>query len=303
MPFGEYELSPSLIGLSLLHSSHPEAFQRLLVRSSIPCYRDFNLDKCRSLGFASTPSDLTPSSGSLSLRVRVSSRLASPETATRRFIMQKARRHCACAAPTACRRKVSGSVSLPCSGCFSPFPHGTGSLSVSREYLALPDGPGGFAQDFTCPALLRMPLGGRRLRVRVSHPLWNDFPDTSPRLGPAVIAVLQPRDCIATATVWALPRSLATTGGITFCFLFLRVLRCFSSPRSPPPLGRMSALHADGLPHSGTRGSKTACVSPRLFAACRAFHRLPEPQASAVRPFLLSPARTVTCGRIPWLLF
>ena len=68
------------------------------------------------------------------------------------------------------------------------------------------------------------------------------------------------------------------------------------------PFGRMSALHADGLPHSGTRGSKTACVSPRLFAACRAFHRLPEPQASAVRPFLLSPARTVKCGRIPWLL-
>ena len=57
MPFGEYELSPSLIGLSLLHTGHPEAFQRLLVRSSIPCYRDFNLDMCRSLGFASTPSD------------------------------------------------------------------------------------------------------------------------------------------------------------------------------------------------------------------------------------------------------
>ena len=94
MPFGEYELSPSLIGLSLLNSSHPAAFQRLLVRSFIPCYRDFNLDKCRSLGFASTPSDLTPSSGSLSLRLRGSSRLTSPEMVTRRFIMQKARRHC-----------------------------------------------------------------------------------------------------------------------------------------------------------------------------------------------------------------
>ena len=57
MPFGEYELSPSLIGLSLLHSPHPEAFQRLLVRTSIPCYRDFILDKCRSLGFASATCD------------------------------------------------------------------------------------------------------------------------------------------------------------------------------------------------------------------------------------------------------
>ena len=54
MPFGEYELSPSLIGLSLLHTPHREAFQRLSVRTSIPCYRDFILDMCRSLGFAST---------------------------------------------------------------------------------------------------------------------------------------------------------------------------------------------------------------------------------------------------------
>ena len=57
MPFGEYELSPSLIGLSLLHTTHPEAFQRLLVRTSIPCYRDFILVMCRSLGFASASSD------------------------------------------------------------------------------------------------------------------------------------------------------------------------------------------------------------------------------------------------------
>ena len=93
MHFGEYELSPSLIGLSLLHTTHPEAFQRLLVRASIPCYRNFTLDMCRSLGFASTPSDLTPSSGSLSLRLRDSCRLTLSEMVTRRFIMQKERRH------------------------------------------------------------------------------------------------------------------------------------------------------------------------------------------------------------------
>ena len=57
MPFGEYELSPSLIGLSLLPTTHPEAFQRLLVRTSIRCYPDFILAMCRSLGFASTPTD------------------------------------------------------------------------------------------------------------------------------------------------------------------------------------------------------------------------------------------------------
>ena len=125
MHFGEYELSPSLIGLSLLPSPHPEAFQRLLVRSSIPCYRDFNLDKGRSLGFASASVDYSPVSDSLSLRLRDYWPLTSPTTATRRFIMQKARRHGKIAAPTACRRTVSGSLSLLCSRCFSPFPHGT----------------------------------------------------------------------------------------------------------------------------------------------------------------------------------
>ena len=69
MPFGEYELSPSLIGLSLLHTTHPEAFQRLLVRAFIPCYRDFTLAKCRSLGFASAAGDSSPCSDSLSLRL------------------------------------------------------------------------------------------------------------------------------------------------------------------------------------------------------------------------------------------
>ena len=57
-------------------------------------------------------------------------------------------------APTDCRRSVSGTVSLPSSGCFSPFPHGTGSLSVSKEYLAFEGGPPIFRQNFTCSALL-----------------------------------------------------------------------------------------------------------------------------------------------------
>ena len=42
----------------------------------------------------------------------------------------------------------------------------------------------------------------------------------------------EPRD--ARIPVWALPFSLAATHRITCCFLFLRLLRCFSSPGSPP---------------------------------------------------------------------
>ena len=94
MPFGEYELSPSLIGLSLLHTTHPEAFQRLLVRASIPCYRDFTLAMCRSLGFASAPAYcIRPLQPRFHCGSRLSRDLTSPAMATRRFIMQKARRH------------------------------------------------------------------------------------------------------------------------------------------------------------------------------------------------------------------
>ena len=53
MHFGEYELFPSLIGLSPLPSAHPKTFQRQLVRPSIWFHPDFSLAKGRSQGFAS----------------------------------------------------------------------------------------------------------------------------------------------------------------------------------------------------------------------------------------------------------
>ena len=57
MHFGEYELFPSLIGLSPLPTGHPKTFQRQRVRSSTVCYYSFNLLMGRSHGFASTPTD------------------------------------------------------------------------------------------------------------------------------------------------------------------------------------------------------------------------------------------------------
>ena len=94
MHFGEYELFPSLIGLSPLPSGHPKSFQRQPVRSSTLCYQRFNLPKGRSPGFASTPTDynalfrLAFASAHVTLH-----HLTLPEKVTRRFIMQKARSH------------------------------------------------------------------------------------------------------------------------------------------------------------------------------------------------------------------
>jgi hypothetical protein len=82
--------------------------------------------------------------------------------------------------PTACKHAVSGTISLPSQGFFSPFPHGTGSLSVEDEYLALPDGPGRFPQGFSCPAVLRSHSKAEvHFHVRGCHPLWPAFPDRS----------------------------------------------------------------------------------------------------------------------------
>ena len=59
-------------------------------------------------------------------------------------------------APTACRRPVSDSISLPSPGFFSPFPHGTCSLSVVKSYLALGSGLPCFPQGSSCPVVLRI---------------------------------------------------------------------------------------------------------------------------------------------------
>ena len=118
-------------------------------------------------------------------------------------------------APTACRRTVSGSIALRFLRFFSPFLHSTGSLSVSREYLALPDGAGRFRQDFTGPALLRILIKCIVLHIRDYHPLWRHFPATS-IYKYTIISVLQPPR--VNTQVWALPLSLATTYGIIFIF-------------------------------------------------------------------------------------
>ena len=130
--FAENQLSPGLISLSLLSTSHPLNFQLEWVRSSTRFYPRFNLLMDRSPGFGSTPCHLfalfelafasaTPIG--LTLRHRI----------TRRPMMQKVRRRTfpeGHSASTACRRAVSGTISLPSPGYFSPFPHGTCPLSV-----------------------------------------------------------------------------------------------------------------------------------------------------------------------------
>ena len=110
----------------------------------------------------STACNWSPISDSLSLRLRVSRHLTllqtsnSPDHYAKGTPSADSSTEVNGQPPTACRRMVSGSAT-PHLGFFSPFPHGTGSLSVTREYLALESGLPGFSLDFTCPAILGIP--------------------------------------------------------------------------------------------------------------------------------------------------
>jgi hypothetical protein len=93
MHFGEYELFPSLIGLSPLPTGHPKTFQRQPVRSSTLCYQSFNLPMGRSQGFASNTTDYSALFRLAFASAPLLNNLTLPVTLTRRIIMQKARRH------------------------------------------------------------------------------------------------------------------------------------------------------------------------------------------------------------------
>src|ERR1700724_3181223 len=160
MHFGENQLSRSLIGLSPLHTGHPPGFQPWWVRASTRSYPRFTLPMRRSPRFGSTARD-SNALFRLAFATATRHRLTSPRTVTRRLILQKARRH-----PERLRRLVGTRVQVlfhdPSPGCFSPFPHGTSSLSVTREYLGLGGGPPGFTRNFTGPVLLGIPPGSRK---------------------------------------------------------------------------------------------------------------------------------------------
>ena len=91
------------------------------------------------------------------------------------------------------------------------------------------------------------------------------------------IAALQPRPGRNRGGLGSSPFARRYWGNHCY-FLFLRVLRCFSSPRWPPDFARMAGLQPAGFSHSDTGGSTAVCASPPLFAAYRVLPRLREPR-------------------------
>ena len=170
---------------------------------------------------------------------------------------------------SACKHRVSGSISLPSRGTFHlsltvlyaighqvVFSLGGWSPLLPTRFLV--------SGGTLVPAMRPSPSNTRLLLcfVRLSNRLLLDMSDHLCR--PATPNVRR-------LSVWALSRSLAATQEIIRYFLFLRLLRCFSSPGSPRTT--MDSSHVDSplrLPGFPIR----KYVGQSLFAAHHSLSQL-----------------------------
>jgi hypothetical protein len=144
--FGENQLSPSLIGLSPLPSSHPSGFQPTTVRASTTCYGRFTLLKGRS-------PRLRVYRQQRCRPIQTRFRFGSGPEGLNLLLTSNSPDHNAKGTPSgdAEPKLYAPSDRLLAHGFriyftrhlafFSPFPHGTGALSVTEECLALEGGP------------------------------------------------------------------------------------------------------------------------------------------------------------------
>ena len=90
------------------------------------------------------------------------------------------------------------------------------------------------------------------------------------------VAVLQPRNCLNNYGLGYSPFARHYLGNHN-CFLFLRVLRCFSSPGLPPIAG-YQAFNLMSFLIRKSADIMGMCPSPQLIAAYHVLHRLWEPR-------------------------
>ena len=117
--------------------------------------------------------------------------------------------------------------------------------------------------------------------LRDCHTLRSRFPAGSRnvRIGNSTYAVLQPP--FVNKWVWAFPISLAATFGISVIYFPSGTEMVHFPELAHTSLciqPAVTRVHLVGFPHSEIPGSKPACGSPRLIAACHVLHRLLAPR-------------------------
>ena len=181
-------------------------------------------------------------------------------------------------APSACKHKVSGSISLP----------SRGSFHLSLTVL------------FSIGHWVVFRLGGWAPRLQtgfhVSGPTLvslGDCPFSLTGILPSMLELsssllltdslprCDPQPHIQVCGLASFPFARRYLGNRCF-FLFLRVLRCFSSPRclsiSYVFTYECLRITTGGFPHSEICGLMDICSYPQLIAACHVLHRLPVPR-------------------------
>ena len=179
----------------------------MCVRSSTTSYGSFNLDMDRSPGFGSTPTDSGPLKtwfpyGSAPEVLNLASKRNSPDRST------KSTRLCSYGTSTACRHRVSGSLSLPSRGSFHlslTVLCAIGHQFVFRLGRWSSRLPTGFL--VSCGTL----VSARRLTFSHKGLLPSLAGLSNPLLLRSSVLFADPQPRRASPSVWPLSRSLAAT--------------------------------------------------------------------------------------------
>ena len=153
----------------------------------------------------------------------------------------------------------------------------------------MPDGPGRFAQDYSCPALLRIPLGFICIRIRDSHPLRCDFPDASTHDRGSTVRSYYPCRALLPARFGLFPVRSPLLGE-SLLFSLPGGTKMFQFP----PFASLY-LYRDNHPSGGwvvpfgNRGIRGHLHLPRAYRSLSRPSSPPRAKASAMRPLLLSP--------------
>ena len=195
-------------------------------------------------------------------------RLTSQHNVTRRPVLQKVRHHTRAVLCLLVSTRFQVLFHSP-PGVLFTFPSRYYSLSVTWSYLALGDGPPVFRRNSSCSGVLRIPSCLRTISptgllpssVRLSNRLRLSFSVRFEGPYPARIAT-----CGLGSSDFA--RHYFRNRSY---FLFLRVLRCFSSPGSPHlPMDSVNDTATLLAVRSRIRTSADLCS----FAAPRGFSQL-----------------------------
>ena len=208
---------------------------------------------------------LTPSSDSLSLRLRSSQTLTSLHNITRRSVLQKVRGRAFNALPLLVNTGFQVLFHSP-PGVLFTFPSRYYALSVTNSYLALGGGPPCFPPDSSCPAVLwirplfrcfayeAFTLSGRTFQFSSAHVYGS---------------ICRPQPLGASSSVWALSLSLAATKEIDVSFSSFRYLDV-SVPGVPSVMAMCSSCSDWALPQPGfpiqTSTDQSLLAAPRGFS-------------------------------------